>query len=99
MNSTRQIAEALKAAQKARRKTHLKIAEETGLSPLGVSNLLHGRTAARLTTLIAVADSLGLEVVLLPKGMAASLPLGQDTEPPRPLSLVEKLLQDSRRSS
>jgi transcriptional regulator with XRE-family HTH domain len=46
------------------------LAEKTGLTPLSVRNVLQGRTAPRITTLMAIADQLGLEVLLLPKVVA-----------------------------
>ena len=49
------------------------IAEKTGLTPLSVRSAMQGRTAPRITTLMAIADQLGLEVLLLPKVVAMGL--------------------------
>ena len=52
---------------------YLALAEKTGLTVLSVRSILQGRTAPRITTLMAIADPLGLEVLLLPKVVAAGL--------------------------
>ena len=55
------------------------LAEKTGLTPLSVRNALQAKTALRATNLMALADVLGLEMVLVPKAMASSLNASQNS--------------------
>jgi transcriptional regulator with XRE-family HTH domain len=72
------------------------LAERTGLTPLSVRNILQGRTAPRITTLMAIADQLGLEVLLLPKLVAAGLQphTAQESAPPA-LSRVDRIVAET----
>ena len=71
------------------------VAERTGLTPLSVRSVLQGRTAPRITTLMAIADQLGLEVMLLPKVLAAGLQ-AQGGEGPAPaLSRVDRIVAET----
>jgi transcriptional regulator with XRE-family HTH domain len=71
------------------------IAESTGLTPLSVRSALQGKTAPRITTLMAIADQLGLEVLLLPKVVAAGLQ-AQAAEGSAPaLSRVDRIVAET----
>lgn len=73
------------------------LAERTGLTPLSVRGVLQGRTAPRITTLMAIADQLGLEVLLLPKVVASGLQAQVDEAPaPAPaLSRVDRIVAET----
>jgi transcriptional regulator with XRE-family HTH domain len=72
------------------------LAERTGLTPLSVRNILQGRTAPRITTLMAIANQLGLEVMLLPKVMATGLQSHTAQEPAPPaLSRVDRIVAET----
>lgn len=72
------------------------LAERTGLTPLSVRGVLQGRTAPRITTLMAIADRLGLEVLLLPKMVATGLQAHTAEEPPPPaLSRVDRIVAET----
>lgn len=72
------------------------LAERTGLTPLSVRNVLQGRSAPRITTLMALADPLGLEVLLLPKVVASGLQAHTAEEPPPPaLSRVDRIVAET----
>jgi transcriptional regulator with XRE-family HTH domain len=61
--------------QEARRDKKLRVTElveKTGLTAVTLRGLLDGKTDARLSTLIAVAHEVGLELVLVPKEIAQS---------------------------
>ncbi|EHL24863.1 XRE family transcriptional regulator [Acidovorax sp. NO-1] len=58
---------------KAQRGVKLKdLARNTGLSPVAVRQMLDGKVSPRLANAMAVASELGLELVLMPKAVAAS---------------------------
>ena len=71
------------------------LAERTGLTPLSVRGVLQGRTAPRITTLMAIADQLGLEVLLLPKVVASGLQAHIVEESPPALSRVDRIVAET----
>jgi transcriptional regulator with XRE-family HTH domain len=72
------------------------LAERTGLTPLSVRHILQGRTAPRVTTLMAIADQLGLELLLLPKVVATGLQAHSVEEPAPPaLSRVDRIVAET----
>lgn len=73
MQSLLEFAADLTSAQRERGVTATELAEKTGLSDQSVRAMLHGVTAPRLTNAIALADALGLELVLVPKAMAEGM--------------------------
>ncbi|MBV7542067.1 helix-turn-helix transcriptional regulator [Acidovorax sp. sic0104] len=72
MKSPIEFSRTLTTAKEQRGVTQKEIAERTGLSPLAVSQMLDGKVSPRLSNAMAVADALGLEMVLMPKGAAES---------------------------
>ncbi|WP_411877652.1 helix-turn-helix domain-containing protein [Polaromonas sp. YR568] len=72
------------------------LAQRTGLTPLSVRNILQGRTAPRVTTLMAIADQLGLELLLLPKVVATGLQAHsvEEAAPPA-LSRVDRIVAET----
>lgn len=98
MKDVLSVARTLQESMKAARLTYRDVADRTGLSYLAVRNAMQGRSAARLSTLIAVADAVGLEVVLVPTLVAQSLTVDPTQSAPRPLSLVEQLVAKDRAS-
>src|SRR5574343_1797076 len=81
MRSLADIAMRLRAAIKARgvRQAHLR--EQAGVSQRTLTNVLSGTTDFKVSTLIAVADRLGLELVLVPKAAVIAVEAGPTTEP------------------
>ncbi len=73
MKTLHDFASTLKASQKAQRVTAVELADRLGLSAQAVRQMLAGTTAPRLTNAMALADELGLELVLVPKEIAQSL--------------------------
>ncbi|ABE44566.1 helix-turn-helix domain-containing protein [Polaromonas sp. JS666] len=100
MKTLFEVATRLEAERQRLKLDYQAIAEKTGLTSLSVRSALQGRTAPRITTLMAIADQLGLEVLLLPKVLAAGLeaPAGAGTgEGPEPaLSQVDRIIAQTR---
>lgn len=93
MKTVQQIAEALEAARRVRQLDYQAIADRAGLTPLSVRQVLQGKTAPRITTLMAIAAELGLEVLLLPTIVAQGLEsqaASADAAPP--LSQVDRIV-------
>ncbi|APW38314.1 hypothetical protein RD110_14865 [Rhodoferax koreense] len=74
MKSIADIANGLRSQLKATGMTQAALRAAAGLSARTLTLLLSGSHDFKLSTLLAVADRLGLEMVLVPKGAAAGLP-------------------------
>ena len=101
MKTLRDMATRLEAERQRLKLDYQAIAAATGLTPLSVRSVLQGRTAPRITTLMAIADQLGLEVLLLPKVLAQGLEahggIGAGAGEPEPaLSQVDRIIAQTR---
>jgi transcriptional regulator with XRE-family HTH domain len=96
MKKLAEFASGLRAAQQQQRKSATALAAATGLSPLAVRQMLAGNAAPRLTNAMAVADALGLELVLVPKAVAAGLSSADDTPQRSVLTDIERRLQQAK---
>ena len=73
MNSLKNLADTLVSAREAQGKTDAGLARETGLQRLTVARAFSGKENYGVTTLLALASRLGLEVVLVPAGTARAI--------------------------
>jgi len=102
MKTLREMATRLEAERQRLKLDYQAIAGKTGLTPLSVRSALQGRTAPRITTLMAIADQLGLEVLLLPKVLAQGLEAhggigaGAGEGPEPALSQVDRIIAQTR---
>lgn len=100
MKTLREMAIRLEAERQRLKLDYQAIAAATGLTPLAVRSALQGRTAPRITTLMAIADQLGLEVLLLPKALATGLEAhvgaGAGEGPEPALSQVDRIIAQTR---
>ncbi len=90
MQTLGQLAYALETARKQRRMSYDELARGAGLTPLATRRAMQGTAAPRVTTLMALAGQLGLEVVVVPQVVAQGLE-SANAPPPRPLTDIEKL--------
>lgn len=97
MKTPMEFSNALTEAKEQRRMKLSELAERTGLSPLAVSQMLDGKVSPRLSNAMAVADALGLEVVLMPKGAAASFENSNRTPERTVRSALEQRLSTMHR--
>src|SRR5690606_31056269 len=84
------------AQQLRQRIAQLKVTQETlsnqaGVSRQTLSKVLSGRSDLKVTTLMALADRLGLEIVLVPKEIAPGMKPLEESRP-RVRSLVDAAL-------
>jgi transcriptional regulator with XRE-family HTH domain len=90
MKNLEEMAATLEQSRKQQNLSYEALAEAAGLTPLATRRALKAQAAPKITTLMALADRLGLEVVLVPKAVAHGLaPAPAAVQ--RPLSAVEKL--------
>ena len=73
MKTTLDVSSFLEAERKSRKIPKNRLQKETGLSVNTVRGIFDGAHDPRLTTLMAVCDRLGLEMVIAPKEIADSL--------------------------
>ncbi len=76
-----QIATILRQQTKQQDLTQEVLRKSAGISRQTLTNVLSGNSDFKVTTLIAIADRLGLDVILLPKAAARGL---ADELAPRP---------------
>ena len=81
MRTLADIATRLRAAIRVRGVRQAQLREQAGLSQRTLTNVLSGTTDFKVSTLIAVADRLGLELVLVPKAAVVAVEAGPTTEP------------------
>lgn len=94
MKTLKDIAETLQQSRTESGTRMTTLIEHTGLTAVTLRGLLTGTRDSRLTTLMAVADELGLALVLVPKAMASAIQVsGSQPEVP---SLVELALKRER---
>lgn len=90
------LAELGHALDEARRKKGLSnkdLAARIGLTPLTVGHVLSGKSAVRATNLMAMADELDLELVLLPKAVAETVGQAQPPAAPGYTTPLDRVLQ------
>lgn len=98
MKTPMDFSSALTEAKEQHRMKLNELAERTGLSPLAVSQMLDGKVSPRLSNAMAVADALGLELVLMPKGAAASFENSNRTPERTVRSAIEQRLSTLQRN-
>ena len=81
MRTLQHLANVLRDNIEKKRLTQEQLASSAGVSRQTLSKILSGRADLKLTTLFAVADRLGLEVVLVPKEIAPSMEASDDARP------------------
>jgi transcriptional regulator with XRE-family HTH domain len=94
MKTLQEIGVRLETERKRRGLKYIELAETTGLSVLSVRQALHGQVAVRVPSLMALADQLGLELILVPKLVAQTLQ-AQSEPAVKVLTDIEQLLSPS----
>lgn len=92
MKTLAELGRTLDEARRAKGLSNKDLAQRIGLTPLSVGHILKGKSAVRATNLLAMADELDLELVLIPRAVAEAVGLsperragtGTDAGQPRP---------------
>lgn len=74
MKNHQAVASLLKQMMKHQNMQQVRLVREAGLSPRTLQLILSGEHDFKLSSLFAIADRLGLEMVLVPKGFVAQIP-------------------------
>lgn len=93
MNTLSDIAKALADEKERRNISDSALAREAGMTRLTAIRALGGRENFGVTTLLALADRLGLEVMLVPKEAAKALRGGTATAKESPVATVADQLR------
>ena len=73
--------------------TQAGLKERAGISQRTLTNVLSGEQDFKLSTLLAVADRLGLEMLLVPKGAVAAFGGGREASEPAIKSRVQAAME------
>ena len=73
MKTLSDFADVLSKAKRTQKITAKELAQRTGLSSLAVRQILSGASAPRITNAMALAQQLGLELVLVPTAVTDGL--------------------------
>lgn len=91
MKTLQEMSFRLETERKRQGLKYVDLATATGLSVLSVRQALQGKVAVRVPSLMALADQLGMEVIMVPKLVAQSLQ--SENEPAaKVLTDIEQLL-------
>lgn len=92
MKTLHQLATTLRDRIRRLKLTQEALSTEAGVSRQTLSKVLSGRADLKVTTLFALADRLGLEVMLVPKEIAPGM-VPEDEPQPRVKSVVDAALE------
>jgi transcriptional regulator with XRE-family HTH domain len=84
---------ALREALASSELTQAGLKARAGISQRTLTNVLSGEQDFKLSTLLAVADRLGLEMLLVPKGAAAAFGGGNEVTEPAVKSRVQAAME------
>ena len=90
MRTIADISQALRKALRSSGRTQESVRLEAGLARQTAVNVFKGTEDFKLSTLLAVADKLGLEVAIIPRGTAHAV---EDVDEPHVETLVERALR------
>ncbi|KQM75460.1 helix-turn-helix domain-containing protein [Xylophilus sp. Leaf220] len=80
-NSAARLAETLERQRIARTQTRGDLVRATGLSYQSLQKILEGRADFRVSSLLALAHAMGLEVALVPAALGTAMPAGAAAAP------------------
>lgn len=81
MKNHAEIAQVLRNSIAHRKIPQAQLRDEAGVSQRTLTNVLSGHEDFKVSTLFALADRLGLEMVLVPKEAATAVSAGAVTQP------------------
>jgi transcriptional regulator with XRE-family HTH domain len=81
MKSIQEVSGKLRASVSERAVTQAQLKSDAGISQRTLTNVLSGDEDFKVSTLLAVADRLGLELVLVPKAAAVAIEGGATSDP------------------
>jgi transcriptional regulator with XRE-family HTH domain len=73
MKTLSEVGARLQDAKSDRNVSQKELARRTGLTPVTLRGVFNGATDARISTIMTLADELGLELLLVPKVISRSI--------------------------
>jgi hypothetical protein len=98
MKTLAELSHALRQAKEQLALPVIEMSRNSGLTAVTIRGVLTGKNDPRLSTLMTLAEQLGLEVMLLPKAVAATI-VAKPTAPAEVQSLVSAALARQRKQS
>lgn len=98
MKTLAEISERIRLRLQEQGQTQASLRESAGVAQRTLTNVLSGEQDFKVSTLLALADRLGLELLLVPKGAATALNAGSVAEPkiPTRIEAVRRRLGEPR---
>jgi transcriptional regulator with XRE-family HTH domain len=93
MKTLQQVATTLRNRVTQLKLTQERLGTEAGVSRQTLTKVLSGRADLKVTTLLALADRLGLEVMLVPKDLAPGMATDDESRP-RIKSIVDVAIEE-----
>lgn len=84
MNSIAEISERIRQRLHEQGQTQASLRESAGVAQRTLTNVLSGEQDFKVSTLLALADRVGLELLLVPKGAAVAIDATGVTKPKIP---------------
>lgn len=84
MDSLSDIADTLRARLRQQGLTQASLRQSAGIAQRTLTNVLSGEQDFKVSTLLALADRLGLEMLLIPKGAVVAVDAGGTAKPKIP---------------
>lgn len=84
MTTLPEIARLFRSRLKEQGQTQAELREAAGVAQRTLTNVLSGEHDFKVSTLLALADRLGLELMLVPKGVAVAVQAGAVAKPKVP---------------
>jgi transcriptional regulator with XRE-family HTH domain len=97
MNNLTELSDVIRARMHQTKSTYASLSSAAGIANGTLGRILSGEHDFRINTLFAIADRLGLEVLLVPKGAAAAIGAPEEPQPAVP-SVVDRALGRDRSS-
>lgn len=98
MKTLSAIALALRARLQQQGHTQASLRDAAGIAQRTLTNVLSGEQDYKVSTLLALADRLGLEMTLVPKGAVAAVEAGGTVKPKVPTRIAVARRQASGES-
>lgn len=84
MKTIAEISDVLRSSLQQQGQTQASLRESAGIAQRTLTNVLSGDQDFKVSTLLALADRLGLELLLVPKGAAAAVDTWSVSKPKIP---------------
>ena len=97
MNSIGELSQVLRSAHAGQGATQAELKNAAGVSQRTLTNVLSGKEDFKVSTLLALADRLNLELLLVPKAAVPAIDAGKTSEPVSRVARCCRVAQSAQR--